>query len=165
MFLATSRTQGVRRMEPMPSAMGAQTLKHWTVREVLVWYLFLKHLKVTLSHLLSGILPVPCVYVLLGCLGSFFQCVGLLLGQEAKLWGHISNQDCVFSFNPSVGDSLKTQTSVISKRAGLQVQAFINARNSWRMLARSCQKIWHQIGLWGNNTVQASHFIQEVTEA
>lgn len=52
------------------------------------------------------------------------------MGQETKLSGHISNQDCVFSFNISLADNIETHISdlsVISQRSSLQVQ-FLHRR-------------------------------------
>lgn len=146
--MATPRTQGVRRME-------THALLQWEARslpldcqEVLVRYLFPAYLKSLLSHLLAGILPVPCIYSSLGCLGSSSN-VGLPGGKKLSCEVIFLIKTVYFLSIHCSRRQSRNQTSVISKRgwfASPPLRAY-KCQKFRRMLARSCQKIWHQIGL------------------
>lgn len=92
------------------------------------------------------------------------------MGQEAKLQGYVSNQDCVFSFNPSLGDNSKVQiqdVSVISRRVGLQCN-FLNICKCQKFLANARKESPEKLILertLRDDIVQAPYFIQEHTEA
>lgn len=92
------------------------------------------------------------------------------VGQEVKLWDHVSNQACVFSFNPSLGNNSKVQipdVSVISRRVSLQCN-FLNIYKSQKFLANARKESPKKLTLertLGDDIVQAPYFIQEHTEA
>lgn len=90
--------------------------------------------------------------------------------QVAKFWGHISNQDYVFSFNTSLGDNIETQipdVSVISKRVGLQSN-FLSIYMCQKFLANARKELPERLTAkrtLGDDIVQVPHFIQEDAEA